>query len=192
MAKSVSKLNSILDCAEKMARTGGYKGFSFREIAKEVGIKSASVHYHFPSKDDLGAAIARRYTERFIESVGAADNSDTPPNVLLERYVDAFRGSLVDDGLMCLCGMFGAEIHDLPSPVVDETRHFFETNLTWLRTVFGRLHKTSPDSDDNRCAALHMLAVLEGAMIIARTLNDMEAFDAIVQKLLLGLLDTSA
>ncbi len=65
MKERTSKAEQILDAAERMARTGGYNAFSFREIAKEVGIKAASVHYHFPGKQDLGAAIAKRYTDRF-------------------------------------------------------------------------------------------------------------------------------
>ena len=31
-------------------RRGGFHGFSFRDLAADVGIKSASVHYHFPIK----------------------------------------------------------------------------------------------------------------------------------------------
>ena len=110
MVGRASKADEILDAAEKMARTGGYNGFSFREIAKEVGIKAASVHYHFPGKADLGVAIAKRYTDRFLENLGAPDDLTAAPEALLRRYVDAYRKSLVDDGLMCLCGLLGAEI----------------------------------------------------------------------------------
>ncbi|MDF2795086.1 MAG: transcriptional regulator, TetR family [Pseudomonas orientalis] len=52
-----------MTAARKMVQTRGYNGLSFRELAKEVGIKSASIHYHFPTKGDLGAALAKRYTE---------------------------------------------------------------------------------------------------------------------------------
>ena len=56
--------SAILDVAERRIRAHGYNGFSFREIADEIGIKSASVHYHFPTKADLAAAVAKRYRER--------------------------------------------------------------------------------------------------------------------------------
>jgi AcrR family transcriptional regulator len=75
VADRSNKAEEILDVAERMARTGGYNGFSFREIAKAVGIKAASVHYHFPTKDELGAAVARRYTERFLATPGDASDS---------------------------------------------------------------------------------------------------------------------
>ena len=61
---------NILAAAEALVRERGYNGFSFREVAREVGIKSSSVHYHFPTKEDLGAAIAENYTENFLSKLG--------------------------------------------------------------------------------------------------------------------------
>ena len=60
----------ILDAAEKRARMAGYHGFSFRDVAEDVGIKSSSVHYHFPTKGDLCEALARRYTVRAADRLG--------------------------------------------------------------------------------------------------------------------------
>ncbi|MEM6465574.1 MAG: helix-turn-helix domain-containing protein, partial [Pseudomonadota bacterium] len=61
--------DAILDVTERLIRAHGYSGFSFRDVATEVGIKSASVHYHFPTKPDLAAAVARRYRERFAKAL---------------------------------------------------------------------------------------------------------------------------
>ena len=172
-----AKADEILDVAERMARTGGYNGFSFREIAKQVGIKAASVHYHFPGKDDLGVALARRYTERFLGGLGDPDDPSMAPNELLRRYVDAYRSSLVDEGLMCLCGMFGAEVAYLPPPVAAEAKLFFGRNIDGLGRVFARAtSKRSPD--ESRAAAIRIIAVLEGAMLMARSLDDTSDFEA--------------
>ena len=175
-----SKAEEILDAAERMARSGGYNGFSFREIAKAVGIKAASVHYHFPGKDDLGAAIAKRYTDRFLEGLGDPADPGLGPGDLLARYVSAYRASLVEDRLMCLCGMLGAEIAQLPDKVARETRVFFERNLDWLVRVLARGGK---DAAAARAEAMRVIATLEGAMILARTLDDPAAFDAAVADL---------
>ncbi len=183
MSERTSKAEQILDAAEKMARIGGYNGFSFREIAKDVGIKAASVHYHFPGKQDLGAAIAKRYTERFLENLGAPDDPGAAPTELLQRYIAAYRHSLVEDKLMCLCGMFGAEITRLPDKVARETQIFFERNRDWLVTVITRAGKKK--KADAEKAAFSILATLEGAMILARTLDDPAVFDAAAQMLAL-------
>jgi len=56
---------AILDAAEARMRLGGFNGFSFRD----VGVKSSSVHYHFPTKETLAAAVIHRYTDKAIESI---------------------------------------------------------------------------------------------------------------------------
>ena len=177
MADRSNKAEEILDVAERMARTGGYNGFSFREIAKAVGIKAASVHYHFPTKDELGAAVARRYTERFLATLGDASDPATSPAVLLRRYVDGYRKALRDEGLMCLCGVLGAEIGHLPAPVAAEAKRFFEQNVQWLTKVFERELPSRRSACGCRAAALRTIATLEGGMILARTMADASVFE---------------
>ncbi|NVK15361.1 MAG: TetR/AcrR family transcriptional regulator [Rhodobacteraceae bacterium] len=174
MAKS-DTAERILDIAEKAARTGGYNAFSFREIAAEIGIKSASVHYHFPTKEALGEALAKRYSDHFFSVLG--DPQGAEPAELLKRYVAAYGAALKQDGLMCLCGVFGAEIADLPPPVASATRAFFERNLEWLQQVHNR-QGLAPDAAEQ--AAAHMIAALEGAMILARAMGNAALFDAAV------------
>ena len=168
----------IVDIAEGMARSGGYCGFSFREIAQEIGIKPASVHYHFPTKADLAVALVDRYTDRFINALGAPD--DAAPSEKRQQYIAAFARALHDDDKMCLCGMFGAEIESLPTPVAERTAHFFTANLDWLTQLYradGQTEKTAYQS------ALTFLSTLEGAMILAGSLNNRSAFDSVAERL---------
>lgn len=164
----------ILDIAERMARQGGYNSFSFRDIAAEIGIKPASVHYHFANKEALGAAIAERYTDNFLAALG--EPGEESPDKMIRRYIAAYRSALLDDGLMCLCGMFGAEISHLPAPVAAKTRAFFERNMTWLEQVYTA---KGNDAEEARTRAGALIAQLEGAMILARSLEDMALFDRI-------------
>ncbi|MDC0737595.1 TetR/AcrR family transcriptional regulator [Cognatishimia sp. SS12] len=163
----------ILDIAERAARQGGYNAFSFRDIAAEIGIKSASVHYHFPTKEALGEALAARYTDRFLAALGSP--TDAAPDVMIRRYIEAFSNALKNDGLMCLCGMFGAEIEGLPRPVAKTTRDFFARNFVWLRAVYASQGQTSERS---KAAAAQLIAILEGAVILARAMDDHTLFDA--------------
>ena len=172
-----SKPEEIMDVAEAMIRERGYNGFSFRDIADAVKIKSASVHYHFATKGDLGAAVAKAYTERFLNALG--DPEEGPPKALIQRYIDACRTAIVKQDKMCLCGMLGAEVAALPENVVRETRIFFEENVDWLAKVYGRR------ANVGRAGALRKaygaVATVEGAMILARTLDDMSAFEGAVK-----------
>lgn len=175
----VTKASDILDAAERFARTLGYNGFSFRDVAAEVGIKSASVHYHFPTKADLGAAVAVRYADRFFQALGNPDDPDISPDAKLARYVGLYRHALVQDQQMCLCGMLGAEVESLPPEVASEVTQFFERNLDWLKRVMVRLGD-NPARDAER-HAMTVLAALEGALMLARTLGRNEIFDQVAE-----------
>ena len=174
------KPSQILDVTERLVRTRGYNGFSFRDVAAAVGIKSASVHYHFPTKADLGVAVARRYTERFLAGLGDPRDPAPAPADLLDGYLGLFRqalgGASGETGQMCLCGMLGAEADALPAPVAAEAARFFERNAVWLAVVLSRL-APAPDPAALRRRALFILATLEGALILARSLREPTVFD---------------
>lgn len=156
-----SKLADILDAAEARIRVAGYHGVSFRDVAADVGIKSASVHYHFPTKADLAAAVARRYRQRFLAAVREAQIGGMPVAAAWEAQ---FRKALTEDGKMCLCGVLAAEAASLPEPVRHEAQHFFEDGLA----VLDKAHP-------GQGAAL--LARLEGALLLARACGRTELFD---------------
>jgi AcrR family transcriptional regulator len=50
--------------AERLVQTRGYNGFSYADVAAELNISKASLHYHFPGKAELGEALIRRYAVR--------------------------------------------------------------------------------------------------------------------------------
>jgi TetR/AcrR family transcriptional repressor of nem operon len=167
---------TIMAVARKMVQTRGYNGLSFRELAKEVGIKSASIHYHFPTKGDLGAALAKRYTEDGIAYFdGLRANSDDLRD-WIKGYTEIFRMALVNDNRMCLCGIMSAEYDDLPPEVRVEVDAFIEVNVRWLSDV---LSVCRPElSEEQRIAqALAIYAAVEGAQLVARGRDDLSSYD---------------
>jgi AcrR family transcriptional regulator len=64
----------LMDLAEAHIRDAGYGGSRFRDLAAEIGIKTASVHHHFPTKATMAAAVARRYGDRFLAAVAWRPN----------------------------------------------------------------------------------------------------------------------
>lgn len=153
----------ILDVAERRIREAGYHGFSFRTVAAEVGVKGASVHYHFPAKEALAAAVARRYNDRIAEAVDQAVRAGTPA---VQAWIGVFRAALADGARMCLCGALGATLSDLGPGVATEVQRFFDLGMTSL-TADG----LSPDH------ATQVLATLEGAILIASVRGDVALFD---------------
>ena len=122
----------VMDIAERMARSGGYNGFSFREIAAEIGIKSASVHHHFPTKENLANEVAKRYTRLFLEALGNPFPESASVSNQLRKYCSVFQGSFEATGRTCLCGMFSNEAYMLPDTLRAEISEFASANLKWL------------------------------------------------------------
>jgi len=161
-------MERLLDATERRIRQTGYHAVSFRDLADELGIKSASVHYHFRRKEDLGKAVVERYAQRFFE---ALDNAPDP----LTAYCEVFERALKRDEAICLCGVLGAETQGLPDDVTAEVKRFFEANLAWLTDHLG---------DADRAAMA--LSALEGGMMIAQSLGDHAIFDRVKAGLLSG------
>ena len=171
----VSKKEQLLDIAEGMVRLGGYNSVSFRTLAEMAGIKSASVHYHFPTKEDLGAALADRYTEKFLLTLGDAKSIVSQGSDPINFYVQMFRKALTVDKKMCLCGMLGAEFDGLPNKVRLATQTFFERNIDWLTNAYRLKHDR--DEKQARDAAISLLSQLEGALMMSIALKDDAIFD---------------
>lgn len=181
MAELQNAKSQLLDCAEGLIQTRGFNDFSFRDLADSVGISSASVHHHYRTKEDLGIAVASRYTERFISKLNKEAATNIDAKKLLNIYIKLFRDSLNKDGRMCLCGMLGAEVSSLPKSVAKETKIFFEENIEWLTNVFKLNSAKSSIQPENKAKIL--LSTLEGAMILARTNENNKLFDDITKKL---------
>ena len=125
----------LMDLAEALIRDGGYTRFSFRNLAAEVGIKSASVHHHFPTKANMAAAVARRYGDRFLASVAPQPNESAEDAISAYRL--AFRAALDRDGRMCLCGVLGAEAGVLAPEITTEVQSFFRRCIEDLARRIG-------------------------------------------------------
>lgn len=176
----MNKKSQILTLAEHKVRSGGYGNFSFRELADEIGIKSSSVHYYFRTKGDLGAELAKQYTDVFLAALNeekAKLQKLSANKSAIAMYIDAFKSALKKDNQMCLCGLLGAQSDALPEQVTAEIKRFFELNIAWLQQAY--VEEKSMSEKDAKAKAIQLLASLEGMMILAKVLNDNNAFDEV-------------
>ena len=175
---TLSSKEAILAAARRTAQAHGYGGLNFRDLADQVGIKAASIYHHFPSKADLGAAVARRYWENTafeLESM-LAETSD--PAQCLQQYPDIFRKSLEADNRMCLCSFMAAEYDDLPEPVKKEVQTFADVNVAWLSKILSAVNVVSFEESERRARAI--FAAIAGAQLMARSRSDISLYDALI------------
>jgi TetR/AcrR family transcriptional repressor of nem operon len=182
---------NIMGVSRLMVQAHGYNALSFREIGKEVGVSSASIHHHFPTKGDLGAALARRYTDDGIEALTRLLSESKDARACIDGYAAIFRAALVNDNRMCLVGLMSAEYDDLPDEVRAETNRFIDVNVSWLVDVLSlrKSKATKATKDALRHQALAIYAAIEGAQLVARGRGDIAVYDeAIIAYRAAGLL----
>jgi len=178
----------ILDVAERLVQERGFNGFSYADVAKELGITKAALHYHFPGKAELGDALIERYARRFGDALAAVDARDVDAAEKLRAYAQLYAEVFRDDR-MCLCGMLAADYATLPEPMRDRVVRFFDDNEIWLAHVLdegrkaGTLHFQGPA----RSVARTIVGGLEGAMLVARPYRDVKRFRQAASLLIDGL-----
>jgi TetR/AcrR family transcriptional regulator, transcriptional repressor for nem operon len=175
---SSSAKEAILAAAKRAAQAHGYNGLNFRDLADEVGIKAASIHYHFPSKADLGAAVARRYWEDTSSGLEAMAAETPDPVRCLRQYPEVFRKALATGNRMCLCSFMAAEYDDLPEAVKREVQTFGDVNVAWLSRLLSAAAVVSARESEQRARAV--FAAVAGAQLIARSRSDIALYDSLI------------
>jgi TetR/AcrR family transcriptional repressor of nem operon len=179
----------ILDIAERLVQTRGYNGFSYSDISSELRIRNASVHYHFPSKTDLGRRLVARYRENFMAALARLDREHADAGKRLKAYTAIWTKVLRDRDRMCLCGMMAADLATLPKSVRAELRRFFDENEDWLVRVLreGKKAGALRLAGTPEVEARLVTTGLEGGMLVARSYGEVRRFEEIADRLLAGL-----
>ena len=142
-----STAERILDVGEQLVQTRGYNAFSYADVAAELDLTKAALHYHFAGKAELGEALLNRYAVRFAEAVAVIDAKPVDATSKLNSYADLYL-DVLQRQRMCLCGMLAAEFETLPEPMRTIVVRFFKDNEIWLSKVLaqgrreGTLHFT--------------------------------------------------
>lgn len=170
--------SKILELAQHAIATRGYSAFSFRELAAELGIKSASIHYHFPTKTHLGVEVARAYREKLqgaLEQIALNE-----PESSLQKMVAIYRQEAINSERMTVCTMLAAEIHTLPDAIKTEMKAFYELNLGWIK---AQLIAAGSSEDEAHVKSRQVFALLQGALMGAKGQADIGYFDVVTAAL---------
>ncbi|MFY0680689.1 MAG: TetR/AcrR family transcriptional regulator [Thalassovita sp.] len=158
------RAEQIMDIAERDMRKNGFDAVSFRKIAAEIGIKSASVHYHFATKGDLSAAVTQRYSDRFIEVLGSASAPQETAKDRIARLAAAYIASYQVNSSICLCAALGSVASHLPPETAQGVKGFYHRLIAWTETAMqGQDYSLTP--------AL-ILSLLQGSMTLSIATQD--------------------
>ncbi|WP_448572370.1 TetR/AcrR family transcriptional regulator [Trichothermofontia sp.] len=178
----------ILDVAQDLIQRLGVNGMSYQDISARVGIRKASIHTHFPKKEDLLVALLDRYSDRFLRIVDGILMSSDSSEVKLRRYCGLFEATLSsgNQDKACLCAMFGAELQTLNDPSAERVRQFYQANRERLVTLLeaGRQDGSFAFPGDVQAMASLIFGALEGGMLVARVQGGAAQFHQDIEQLL--------
>ena len=175
--------HKILDAAEFATQTKGFNAFSYKDLQSEVGVKTSTMHYYFPTKQDLASALTDRYAERFYDALAHIDSTASDA----KQRIDAFFGLFVDVARadkLCLCGMLTSDSESLEPSNIAALSNFFSKVEFWLASQIQQGIDESlfrPMNAPEGLAKL-LLATLEGSLLIARTHNDADYMALVIRQ----------
>ncbi len=180
----------ILDLAETLIQTRGYNAFSYQDIADSLGIRKASIHYHFASKAELGVAVVDRYIERFGAAlVSIAEDEKQSSLAMLDFYVQPYLQFASTPDRVCLSGALAGEMMALPPEVRARVDHFFRTHQVWLTKILkrgvarGEFRLAAPAPK----VARFIFGALQGALLVKRTTGDLSQINDVINVMKLQL-----
>lgn len=175
----------IIEVAQELIQVNGYNAFSYADIAKQVGIRKASIHYYFPNKSDLGKAVVTHYRNIFRGLALQLSQQVTDPRQKLEMFIKGFGRSFLTENRICLCCMLAAELSSLPQEIRSEVQGFFVEVEGWLTEVLraGVAARVVRAAEPLETEAHLIMAALEGGVVVARAFNDLPRYETLAQRL---------
>ena len=165
----------ILDVAQELLQTRGFNAFSYKDLEARVGIRTASIHYHFPTKGDLGVAIVKRYREFVNTKLAEFELREIGSLKRLQRYSGLLESVLTKGSRICVGGMLASDFATLPAAMQVEVTGFIADNERWLARMLreGRSEGALAFDGSPDAAAATLFSALEGAMFMARGSGDL-------------------
>lgn len=178
----------ILDIAQELVQRVGVNAMSYKDISEAIGIRKASIHYYFPTKDDLLSALLDRYNDCFLRLVDSIIAQAESAEVKLRRYCSLFAATLSSGkgDKACLYGMVGAELATLNHPSIARVTAFYSDNEDRLIQILKQGRETGEFQfvGDISAMATLIFSLLEGGFLIARAKGGLSQYQAIIEQLM--------
>ncbi len=173
----MSRKDQILEIATELVQTRGYSAFSYQDLSDRLGITKASIHHHFPSKQDLGMAVAEKYNTDVKATLAKAKRKTDDPWIQLEGYVQLVLGIMKTRDRICAAGSVQSEINVVPKAMGQSMCSLVQFVIGWISTVIKNGRDLGvmdfPGTPDNQAAMIFSTA--QGAMQYGRANGEKKA-----------------
>ena len=174
----------ILDLARHLFQSRGYQGFSYRDISEPLGVKNAAIHYHFPSKTDLGLALIDRYLHILRESTREFMKDGGPAGRQIEGYLRFSHREVIEHDCLCPISMLATNFESVPDELRERGQILTRETHAWLTRALalGRDQGELNFRGDPSAKALTLMAAVQGAGNLSRTLGH-EVFEQTINQI---------
>lgn len=185
MSSASDSRQRILDLAEELLTAGGFNAFSYRDIAEVLGIRNASIHYHFPSKTDLGVALIERHLAQLQGQNTALLASALDPREKLERAFDVARSITGRRRFICLLGILQAEYESYPEPMRIATRELGRYHRRVVTEILAQGQASGRFRFEGTAEehATLVITAVQGSLQLARALGEPEILETTLRAL---------
>lgn len=176
----------LLEHTLDLIRKRGFNGFSYRDLAERVGVKTSSIHYYFPTKEDLALEAVNAYSERVARYLDGIDPA-LPPLQQAERYLASWRRECGGQQV-CLAGMLSTEALCLPPAVHQALQEFHRIHESWLTALLKRAREQNGGDAQptigSAALAQVLFAALQNSLVSVRLFNQQERLEPAANLLL--------
>jgi TetR/AcrR family transcriptional repressor of nem operon len=176
----------IIALATELIETKGYSAFSYQDIADRLGIKKASIHYHFPSKESLGLAVFDAFKKEVDEFIAQYDFEKLSPAEKMHGYF-AYHAQLPFDCNKISCiGALTSEWNVLPETLREKMDDFNNWHVGFIASILreGIERKEFCIAGEIEHHALLIIAATKGALLMSREKMSIEIYNAISGQLM--------
>jgi TetR/AcrR family transcriptional repressor of nem operon len=186
LAESKDTRAELIMVAMELIQTRGYNAFSYQDLADRLKIRKASIHYYFPTKEDLGVSLVEFVVEHIKASQRKTEAQETSALTRLESFFDIFASIAADGEKICLCGALSSEWGGLPPKLQDATRILFSTFCNWLKAILEKGRKAGEIAKNGTIEeqAQFVLASLQGALQTSRAQSNPVLFRSVTRQVL--------
>src|SRR5258708_25626745 len=128
----MSTMEEIIKLGDQVIRDKGYNAFSFYDISKKMKIKNASIHYHFPTKTELGVSILKDHAEKLHSIIQST--ADKNPMLKLKAFLSVY-DKIKSEDRVCLVGSLATDLKTIEPKMAKELKEYSGKILEWMTGI---------------------------------------------------------
>lgn len=181
MSRSTAR-DDMLRSAAMLFRERGVEATSLADVIEHAGAPRGSIYHHFPRGKPQLVEEATRTAGALMGSMISAGLANDGPVDTLRAIIGGFREQLESTGYTAGCPVAPAALEGVNSPAALAAAG--ESFTSWEDTIAASLWQRGLSQDRSRGLATMAIAVIEGALIIAKSQRSTVALDRVEGELL--------